>query len=404
MKVLLVLCVTLSAAWATPPWDGTIFIDPDIITESDPSGFDSLTAAGQAPRIMFDRRLDAFETFEPYLFNAGFADGPDIEIQVNPEFGSVAAAQQQAALYAPIIGRLPLGLRQDVETVWIHRGDEAFGGGNRNLLIHTGSLAQSYLQDGIIEEVLVHEAAHTSLDSNHAISTGWLTAQLLDPDYISQYAKDHPLREDIAESVLPWLAVTYRRDRIDAAMAETIEQTIPHRLAYLSDQSLDMSLVDAEAVRTAENNQFWIVGLAEFSVATQRLTLTEALSTSGTSFGDDFNPDDVIRTPWGSITIQFTSCTTADLSWEANAANAEFGSGGYSMVRLARNDGQQECERDGFGLDDDNDWITGTWFGGGARSGEGLVLDPLLNGQVFLTWFTFGAAVSETQAGTGVPR
>ena len=45
-----------------PPFDGTIFLDPDIITSSDPSTFKSLAYAGQAERTMFDRRVDDFIT------------------------------------------------------------------------------------------------------------------------------------------------------------------------------------------------------------------------------------------------------------------------------------------------------------------------------------------------------
>ena len=92
-----------------------------------------------------------------------------------------------------------------METVWIHRGTEPFGGGNNNLLIHTGR-ADLYAADGILEETLVHEAAHTSLDAAHASAPAWLAAQSADPTFISTYARDFPNREDIAESVLPYLA------------------------------------------------------------------------------------------------------------------------------------------------------------------------------------------------------
>ena len=45
-----------------------------------------------------------------------------------------------------------------------------------NLLIHTGQ-ADRYAADGILEETLVHEAAHTSLDAAHASALDWLAAQ-----------------------------------------------------------------------------------------------------------------------------------------------------------------------------------------------------------------------------------
>ena len=39
-----------------PPFGGTIFIDPDIITEDDPTTFVSLSYAGTGKRQMYDRR------------------------------------------------------------------------------------------------------------------------------------------------------------------------------------------------------------------------------------------------------------------------------------------------------------------------------------------------------------
>ena len=66
----------------------------------------------------------------------------------------------------------------------------------------------------MLDETLVHEAAHTSLDPTHASSAGWLAAQAADGVFISTYAADHPLREDVAESFLTYLAVRYRSDRM----------------------------------------------------------------------------------------------------------------------------------------------------------------------------------------------
>ena len=174
----MILCATTFAmpfAKATPPFDGTIFLDPDIITESDTTTYQKLTDAGLGERTMYDRR-SGWVRLNAFLFSASFSDGPEIEIQVNPEFGDADAARAEALKYAPVIGRLPKCLRKDVETVWIHMGNNPFGGGNDNLLIHSGQ-AEQYSADGILEETLVHEAAHTSLDSTHANASEWLAAQ-----------------------------------------------------------------------------------------------------------------------------------------------------------------------------------------------------------------------------------
>lgn len=230
---------TIPAAVVQPPFQGTIFIDPDIITEADPTTFTGLVYAGQGTREMFDRRVDGWVTRAPYLFDASFSDGLTIEVQVNPEFASVAAAEAEALFYTDAVGRLPTALRRDVETIWIHQGVEPYGGGNQNILIHTGQSAE-YIRLGILEETLVHEAAHTSMDGRYAASSGWLAAQSADPTFISNYARDFPSREDMAETLVPYLAVRYRSDRISSSMRAEIEGAIPNRIAFLNALGLDM--------------------------------------------------------------------------------------------------------------------------------------------------------------------
>ena len=130
-------------------------------------------------------------------------------------------------------------MRLDVETVWIHKGNKPFGGGNNNLLIHTGQAAD-YISAGILEETLVHEAAHTSLDGQHATSHGWLNAQTADNQFVSQYAQDNPTREDIAETFLVYLAARHRNDRIEEEMRQTILESVAHRVAYFEQQGFNL--------------------------------------------------------------------------------------------------------------------------------------------------------------------
>ena len=226
--------------YETPPFSGTIFIDPDIITPEDPSTFVSLSYNGQDQRTMYDRRVADWVTIKPYLFPAIFTDSLTIEIQVNPEFGTIENAKIQAEKFAPIIGQLTTELRKDVKTVWIHKGVKPFGGGNNNLLIHTDYSALNYEEQGILEETLVHEASHTSLDEYHALNSKWIQAQNEDCKFISDYAEEHPEREDISESYLPYFAVRYRSDRISNELKAKIESAIPNRIKYFDTQNFNM--------------------------------------------------------------------------------------------------------------------------------------------------------------------
>ncbi len=225
-------------AQCSPPFGGTIFIDPDIITPADPTTFIDAPYAGQGMRYVYDRRV-GWIWMNAYLFNASFDDGLTAEVQVNPEFGSEAAASAVALEYGSAVGQLPTSLRTDVDALWIHQGVEPFGGGNNSILIHTGQAA-IYVSSGILEETLVHEAAHTSLDATHGSAPGWLAAQSADNCFISTYAQDFPNGEDVAESFLPYLAAEFRADRISASLGQTITNSIPNRIAYFNAQPLDL--------------------------------------------------------------------------------------------------------------------------------------------------------------------
>lgn len=233
------MMITSTIIYAQPPYGGTIFIDPDIITSSDPSSIVSTTYTGQDSVTMYDRRVSAWVMVNAYLFDVIWDDGLTSVAQVNSEFGNVVSATVEAEKYAFLIGQLPSCLREDVNEIWIHMGVQPFGGGNNSILIHTGQ-STLYENAGILEETLVHEASHTSLDASHAGSVGWISAQTLDDEFISTYAEDNPIREDIAESFLTWLAVRYREDNISVQFFDIITQTIPNRLIYFDSIDCDL--------------------------------------------------------------------------------------------------------------------------------------------------------------------
>ena len=237
-------CPARVCGWlrANPPYRGTVHdIDAEIITDLDATALLGLEYTGRGNRTVFDRRPNSWVEIDAFLFDARFDNGAVIEVQVNPEFGDRSGAEQQAQRYAAAIGRLPSGLRAGVRTVWIHEGgpEHLLGGGNDNILIHTGE-AENLSRRGTLEEALLHEAAHSSLDPSYKDDARWLDAQRTDGAYISTYARDYPDREDIAESIVAWIAMRYRRHRISRQAADTILGTIPNRIAFFDGLDLDM--------------------------------------------------------------------------------------------------------------------------------------------------------------------
>ena len=240
----------------SPPYNPGTATSPDFknviggdYPDYPPTRFKALTYARQETCKMFDRRIPDFINVNAYLFNAEYSDDLNlngsnievrskIEVQVNPEFEFIKA-KEYAEQYAKVIGRLPKALRRYVQTVWIHNGDKPFGGGNNNLLIHVEQ-GENYIRDGILEEILIHEACHTSLDY-YAYYNDWKSAQNKDKNkYISTYAHDNPEREDIAESFLAYFAFRYRKDRITQETYCTIKRIIPNRINFFDSLNLDM--------------------------------------------------------------------------------------------------------------------------------------------------------------------
>ena len=223
-----------------PSRAGTIFLNRNIMTADDPSTYVSLNPNGQATRTMFDRRTNSFNQETARLFNATYSDGFNIEIQVNPEF-TQAEALVEAEKYGTEIGRLPKVLKRDVQTLWIHRGEELFGGGNNNILIHTETTANVYEPRGNLHETLIHEACHTSLDSYIKDDPEWLYAQTADGTFISEYARDNPNREDIAETFVLYIAYRFRPEVLSETLKTFIEEAMSYRMDYFDKQNLDLA-------------------------------------------------------------------------------------------------------------------------------------------------------------------
>ena len=174
-----------------------------------------------------------------HIFHATYADAPEIEVRVNSNDFSTSVAAPYAASYSEMVGRLPMSLRADLETMTIHGGGALpFGGSENGILIHVDVETSSV---DFLEEILVHEAAHAIYSATHDVAPAWQAVQAADPTFISEYAREHPNREDVAETLLMWYALRYRSNRLDSATIAATETAIPNRLAYFDALSFDAS-------------------------------------------------------------------------------------------------------------------------------------------------------------------
>ncbi len=228
-----------SAAGSDEPFSSTVYPEPRLLTSDSPSVFDQATYLGRSQRTLFDLRVAEFVVIDAHVYSVSFTDGSELEAIVNGEFEDEASARVEAEQFGRYVGQLPAATRVGVSELWIHRGEELWGSSDNALIIHT-DMTRNYDQAGILEETLLHESVHVSLDAVHENSTGWRVAQASDENYISTYARENELTEDLAETFVMWLALRYMGDLSEDNRAR-IEASVPARVQYLDQQQFDVS-------------------------------------------------------------------------------------------------------------------------------------------------------------------
>jgi len=217
---------------ASPPFGSTADTVFDIITTDDPSSFVCLSYQGREIRQMWDKRRDNEFDLNVFLFRAYFGDGPSIDIIVNPEFATREAAETEARRYTRPLGQLPMVLRQGILQVGIHEGDPTYSAGPGKIFVYAGRTSVR-IGENRLEESLLHESVHASLDARHAAAPEWIAAQRADPGFVTRYAERHPGREDLAETALFAYAFLHHPERMPPVDSADVRRVAPARLAYL---------------------------------------------------------------------------------------------------------------------------------------------------------------------------
>lgn len=168
------------------------------------------------------------------------------------------------------------------------------------------------------------------------------------------------------------------------AQASAGQASGPTYLSLIPAEDDAATPIDVEQM----GSQFWLTGAAP--VHERAIDIDTVVASFGAAFGDDFAPDDVQHRRWGAARIEFTSCTTAHFSWNSSGADSGgFGRGGHVIQRLLSGAATSRCQAQGFAHATGTEWITGSWYGGAARNGEGLMIDVNEDGVAFVAWFTY---------------
>lgn len=140
-----------------------------------------------------------------------------------------------------------------------------------------------------------------------------------------------------------------------------------------------------------EGEQFWVIGVGEL-VAGQ-IVFGQLTITSGAQFGDAFDPDDVVRTPWGSAVMTWGDCNNAELQLIPQLP-------GYEQITLVLTRiVATTCG--GGGVQGDSVLWMGAFYDP-DRDGEGFHLGIEANGVFVMTWYTYLDGRQVWMIGTGL--
>jgi len=157
-----------------PPFAGTVWITPTLITPSDPTSLTGVTYVGRGARDFWDPQAELWELNHAYLFEVRYA-GQVLEFRVHSHFQNSEAATSQVNTYAPALGRLPAVLLSGAREVEISDVDHLFQGNGQLGAFHIYTrFGEELMENGFLEEVLIHEGGHVSLDLGHANRPDWL--------------------------------------------------------------------------------------------------------------------------------------------------------------------------------------------------------------------------------------
>ncbi|MDC0162826.1 hypothetical protein OAI59_01525 [Flavobacteriaceae bacterium] len=232
-----------------PPFGGTMWDLPDLITSSDYTIYSTSSYQGIETRLFYDKSIPDFINYPAHIYKVNFGDNLSIDFEIHTEFTQEEAGNIEQK-YAPLIGQLGKDLRRNIKSFEFLKGEEVASAQRTddlnyaNITFHTDwlTLVETRFSGDRTEELLIHESAHLSIDPYVYGQQGWTDAVNLDGNYLSTYAKDNPNSEDVAETFQAYIAVKYFPDRISNSLRDTILSVSLNRFKYFDSLNLDLSI------------------------------------------------------------------------------------------------------------------------------------------------------------------
>lgn len=208
--------------------------DVDLILDDDPTTLATIEFLGNDRREMPDSRHEELFDLNSYIFKLSFDDQTSVEIWAHSSFPSMQKAKTSAEAIVRPLGKLPKAMRERLNHVVLHKGNEAaFSEHLGHFFVLYSENIDKRLSDNDLEETVFHESVHTTLDYEHSNDPDWIRAQRKDNAFVTQYGKQNPKGEDLAETALFAYSQFINSERLPVKLTDWLDTNIPNRLKYL---------------------------------------------------------------------------------------------------------------------------------------------------------------------------
>ena len=233
------------------------FIGRDIFTKSSPTTFKKLSfnkekkISNIIKRTSHNAGWKNKKIFRSFSFTAEYEDNIKVELLVeyDEDFKDFKKAEVKALYYSNMYGQMPHFLKTYNKKIYIHN-DIAQGQGfgtwwrefkKREFHVNPQKCIYAGRYYSNCALIMAHELAHVIQELTGVISPSkWVKAKTLDNKrYCSKYSKKNG-KEDFAESMVCWVGVRLKSNKIKKNNLKKIKLHIPNRLQLFDKMNFNI--------------------------------------------------------------------------------------------------------------------------------------------------------------------
>ena len=238
---MLVLAQDGVAAETDPPYGGTVYIDKDWLTLSDPSIYLGKSYIGVETFTWYDFRNNQWTDSSAYSYELRYEHGINVTASIHTD-NAQDLIEEYLDGWGDMLGQAPARLLQglgEFQVVPAQAGNDGLKANGytdpTHMVLYTNDPLRSFEREassGYVREAIIHELGHATVGPLQE-SAEWLEAQATDPCFISNYARDNPNSEDVSETILPYLMLRLMPERVSESDKTKINQCVQARSEVL---------------------------------------------------------------------------------------------------------------------------------------------------------------------------